>query len=143
MDVSELRKQIIRALDEARKDASARRQETDRAREVYETFLTEVAAPVFRHASSVLRGLGHEFTVNTPAGSVRLESPSANEFIELELDAKASKAQVLGRVALMRNKGGPLIEERPVVANKAIADLTEEDVAKFLTAEIPRLVMRP
>jgi len=142
MDVSEIRKQIIRALDNARKDADARRQATDQAASEYEIFLRDVAVPLFRQASVVLRALGHEFSANTPAGSVRLESPSAQEYLELELDARSGRAQVIGRTGMMRGRSGPLVEERPLAAHKKIGDLTDEDVATFLTTEIPRLVMR-
>ena len=142
MDVSEIRKQIIRALDNARKDADARRQATDQARSEYEIFLRDIAVPLFRQAATVLRALGHEFAANTPAGSVRLESPSSQEYLELELDATGGRAQVIGRTGMMRGRSGPLVEERPLAVRKAIGDLTDEDVAKFLTTEIPRLIMR-
>ena len=142
MDVSEIRKQIIRALDNARKDADARRQATDQAKGDYEIFLRDIAVPLFRQAATVLRALGHEFSANTPAGSVRLESTSAQEYLELELDASGGRAQVIGRTGMMRGRSGPLVEERPLAVHKAIGDLTDEDVAKFLTTEIPRLVMR-
>ena len=142
MDVSELRKQILRALDNARKDADAKRQTTDQAKAEYETFLNDIAVPLFRQAATVLRALGHEFAVNTPAGAVRLESPSAQEYLELELDASGGRAQVIGRTGMMRGRSGPLVEERPLATHKTIADLEDDDVSRFLTTEIPRLVMR-
>lgn len=142
MDVSVLRQQILRALDEARKHAASKREAADHAREAYETFLRDVAAPVFLQAANVLRALRQEFVVHTPAGSVRLEGPNAQEFIELELDAGGAGPQVMGRTGLMRHKGGPLVEERPVAPGKSIEAVTEDDVATFLTTEIPRLVMR-
>ena len=142
MDVSELRKQILRALDTARKDADTKRQAADQAKGQYEAFLTEIAVPLFRQAATVLRALGHEFSVNTPAGSVRLESPSAQEYLELELEVSGGRAQVIGRTGMMRGRSGPLVEERPIAANKAVGDLEDDDVSRFLTTEIPRLVMR-
>jgi len=142
MDVSEIRKQILRALDNARKDADVRRQATDQAKGEYETFLNDIAVPLFRQAATVLRALGHEFSANTPAGSVRLESPSAQEYVELELDARGGLAQVIARTALMRGRSGPLVEERPLAGRKKISELTDADVAALLTTEIPKLVMR-
>ena len=142
MDVSEIRKQIIHALDRARKDAEARRHATDQATVEYEAFLTDVAAPLFRQAANVLRALGHDFTINTPAGSVRLESAAAQEYLELELDARGGRAQVIARTAVMRSRGGPLIEERPLAAQKKISDLADDDVAAFLSEEIPKLILR-
>jgi hypothetical protein len=141
MDVSEIRKQIIRALDNARKDSEVRRQATDQAAAEYEAFLNDVAVPLFRQAATVLRALGHEFTANTPAGSVRLESAAGHDFLELELAASGGRVQVIARTAVMRGRSGPLIEERPLAGQKRIGDLKEEDVAAFLTTEIPKLIM--
>jgi hypothetical protein len=142
MDVSDLRKRIIRALDEARKDASSRRVIVDEAARAYESFLTNVATPVMRQASLVLKAEGHAFTVQTPAGTVRLVADSsAQTFIELGLDTSTPTAAVIGRVSLTRGRQGHVIEERPV-ADKPIADVTEEDVSAFLIAEIPKLVIR-
>ena len=142
MDVSELRKQILRALDTARKDADEKRRAAYQAKSAYETFLNDVAVPAFRQAANVLRALGHDFSANTPAGSVRLDGPLGQEYLELELDVSGGRAQVIGRTGMMRNRGGPLVEERPIAAGTPIAELTDADVATFLTTEIPRLVMR-
>ena len=142
MDVSDLRKRIVRALDEARKDAAARRTSADRAAADYERFLTDVAVPLFRQAAIVLRAEGHPFTANTPAGSVRLVSDHAPaDFLELELDASPSAPQVTGRTSV-RTRRGPVVAERPLAPGKSIRDLSEDDVSAFLTAEIPKLVTR-
>ena len=142
MDVSEIRKQILRALDNARKDAEARRQATDQVKGEYETFLNDVAVPLFRQAASVLRALGHEFSANTPAGSVRLESASAQEYLELELDASAGRVQVIGRTGLMRGRGGPLVEERTLAVGKSVSELGDADVAALTTGQRLKLVAR-
>ena len=144
MNVSDLRKQILRALDEARKDASARRQNVDKAAAAYERFLNEIATPLFRQAANVLRAEGQAFTTNTPAGSVRLASDhAAHDFVELELDASSSQPQVIGRTSLMRGgRRGLLLEERPLAPGKAIEELTEDDVSQFLLTEIRKLATR-
>jgi hypothetical protein len=142
MDVSDLRKRIIRALDEARKDASSRRVVVDEAAKAYESFLANIATPVVRQAALVLKAENHPFTVQTPAGTVRLVSDSASQtFIELGLDTSGTQAAVIGRVSLARGRQGHLIEERPI-ADKPVADVTEEDLSTFLVAEIPKLVIR-
>src|SRR5215470_7459191 len=93
MDVSDLRKRIIRALDDARKEATERRQAVDEARVAYETFLERIGGPLFKQAATVLRGEGHEYTLQTPAGSVRLVSDrSPQEFIEMELSVERGHA---------------------------------------------------
>ena len=144
MDVSELRKRILRALDDARKDASTRRHNVDQAAESYEQFLSQIAVPLFRQAATVLRAEGQEFTANTPAGSVRLAADRASQdFIEIELDASTGQPRVIGRTSLMRGRKGVIVEERPLASGKAVADLTEDDVSQFLVSEIRRLVTRP
>ena len=144
MDVSELRKRILRALDDARKEAVARRSEVDEAAKAYESFLTAIAVPLMRQAAAVLNANGGAtFTVHTPARSVRLASESSNQtFVEFELDAKGPQSQVVGRVSVARGRDA-LVEERPIVAGKPVAALTEEDVSSFLVKEIPKLVLRP
>jgi hypothetical protein len=143
MDVSDLRKRIVRALDDARKDAAARRSNADRAAADYERFLSQIAIPLFRQAATVLRAEGHPFTANTPAASVQLVSDHApQDFLELELDAAAQRPQVIGRTSLVRGRRGPLVEERPVAEGKAVDELTEEDLSAFLVAEVRKLVSR-
>ena len=143
MDVSDLRKRIIHALDAARKDATDRRQTVDDARVAFETFLERIAGPLFKQAATVLRGEGHDFTLHTPADSVRLvPDRSPQEFIEVELHVSGGTPQVIGRTQLLRGGKDPLVEERPLAPGKPISDLTENDVTAFLVKEIPRLVAR-
>ena len=143
MDVSDLRKRILRALDDARKEAASRRTATDQGATDYERFLSQIAVPLFRQAATVLRAEAQDFTANTPAGSVRLVSDrAAQDFVELELDASHPQPQVIGRTSLARGRRGVIVEERPIAPGKAVAELTEEDVSAFLVSEIRRLVTR-
>jgi hypothetical protein len=142
MDVSDLRKRIIRALEDARRDASDRRIVVDQAAKAYETFLADVATPVMRQAAVVLKAEGHPFTVQTPAETVRLVADGAAQtFLELGLDTSGARGIVIGRVSLTRGRQSHIIEERPV-ADKPVMELTEEDLSAFLIAEIPKLVVR-
>jgi len=143
MDVSDLRKRILRALDDARKDAADRRGAVDAASKAYEEFLNAVAVPLVRQAATVLRAEGHLFVVNTPAGSVRLESERAPQtFLEMELDAGGGHPQIIGRVSLSRGRQGLVVDEQPIAPGKAIADVSEEDVTAFLLSAVRRLVSR-
>jgi hypothetical protein len=143
MDTSDLRKRILRALDDARKDATARRQVVDAAAAAYQEFLENTVAPLVRQAVAVLRAEGHAFTANTPAGSVRLVSDASPQtFLEFELDATGSEPQVIGRVSLTRGRQGVVVEERPIAPGKPTKDLADDDVAAFLVTEIPKLVMK-
>lgn len=144
MDVSDLRKRILRALDDARKDQSSRRSVLDEAAQAYATFLQTLGVPLLKQAGSVLRAEKHGFTVNTPADGARLASDaSPNTFLEFALDTTGPMPQVLGRVSLAHGRQGRIVEERPIAAGKTVAALTEEDVATFLVTEIPKLILRP
>jgi hypothetical protein len=143
MDTGDLRKRILRALDEAKNDAAFRRTEIDAANRAYESFLQNIAVPLLKQSQGVLKAEGQSFSVNAPAGSVRLVSDSSSDtFIELSLDSNAGRPQVLGRTSRARGRQRVIVDERPIVGEKAIADLTEEDLAAFLVAEIPKLVSR-
>jgi hypothetical protein len=143
MDVSDLRKRILRALEDGRKDAAQRRTEVDAATRAYETFLLTIAVPLMRQAADVLKAEGQTFTIETPAGSVRLSSQtSPNTFLEFVLDAAGQRPQVVGRVSLARARHGHLVEEGPVAEHKTVAETSEEDVSAFLIANVSRLVAR-
>jgi hypothetical protein len=143
MEVSELRKRILRAIDDAKKDLSTRRTVLDSAAHAYEEFLRAVAVPLLRQASIVLKASGELFDVHTPAGSVRLVAErSPHTFLEIELDVDRPEPEVIGRVSVTRGRQGLVVEERPIVPGRPVADLTEEDLTAFLVTEIPKLVVR-
>lgn len=136
MEVSEVRRRLRAAVDDARKAAAERRGRTDAAARDYEEFLGQRAIPVLHQLAAALTAEGHLFKVFTPAGSVRLASErSHEEFIELALDDSSNPPTVVGRTS--RGRGRRMISsERPVRQGVAIADLTEEDVLAFLLGEI-------
>jgi hypothetical protein len=143
VDVSDLRKRILRALDDARKEAAARRSTTDEASAAYAAFLETVAVPLLRQAQGVLKAEGHRVAVHTPAGSARLALETAPEtFVEIVLDGSAAPPQVLGRVSVTRGRQGVVVEEQPIGPGTPIAKLGESDLAAFLLAGIPKLVVR-
>ena len=142
MDVSELRKRILRGIEDAKKDAAVRRGIVDQARVAYEQFLGEIAVPMLRQASVVLKAAGQLYDVHAPAESVRLVSEkSPYTFLEVELDVTKERPQVVGRVSLTRGRQGQIVEERALGNGKDVAALTEEDLSAFLVAEVPRLVV--
>ena len=144
MDVSDLRKRILQALDTARKDAASRRTVVDDAGRAFVQFIDAVAVPLMLQAQAVLRAEHQPFTVHHPIGSVRLVSDnSADTFLEFMMDTSGARPQVIGRVSLTRGRQSVVVEERPISTTKAIADLTEDDVAQFLVTEIPKLVVKP
>jgi hypothetical protein len=144
MDVSDLRKRILHALDDARKDAAARREAVDAATKEYEAFLADVVVPLMRQSASVLTAAGQSFVVHTPAGGARLAAASSPEtYLEVEFDATGDRPVVLGRVSVTRRRQGVLVDEQPLGRGKPVSELAEEDVAAFIVAAVPRLMRRP
>jgi hypothetical protein len=143
MDVAELRKRIQRALEEARREAATRRSRTDAAVAAYEKFLRSVAVPLFKQTATILNADGGGFEVNTPADGVRLSSRSSPEtYVELALEHGDDEPEVVGRVSLTRGRLGVVVDERPVAPGRPIETLTEEDLASYLVAAVPRLLVR-
>lgn len=140
MEISEIRRRLRAAIDEARRDAAERRSRTDSAERDYEVFLAESAVPAFHQFASALQGEGLRFRMETPADSVRLSAEGAAEdYLEVGLDRDADPPRAVGRVNRGRGRRATS-RERPVRAGAAVGDLTAEDVIDFLVSEIPSLV---
>ncbi len=141
MQISDVRKRVLHTIDRAKRTAAERRVRADEAAREYDEFLERVAVPVFRQIANVLRAEGYPFNVFTPGGSVRLASDrSAEDFIELVLDASGHEPAVVGHTS--RSRGRRVIESERPVASGAIRDLTEEDVLGFVTGELEPFVDR-
>ena len=69
-----------------------------------------------------------------------MSDKSPEDYIELSLDMSGDHPTVMGHVS--RTRGRRVIESEHPIANKAVADLTEEDVFEFLLKEIEPLVER-
>jgi hypothetical protein len=142
MEVAEVRRRVRAAIESARKAAQERRARSDHAARDYETFLRDVAVPVFQVFASALVAEGHRFKVFTPAESVRLASESgADDYIELSFDSTADPPTVIGHTSRGRGRR-TVAAERPITEHKSIAELTDEDVLTFLTSEIVPFVER-
>jgi hypothetical protein len=142
VEISEVRRRLLAAIEKARRDAAERRTRNDLAARDYDEFLSQRAAPVFHQFAAALKAEGHQFNVFTPAASVRLAAArSPEEFIELFLDDSSDPPVVVGRVT--RGRGRKTTSaERALKDGAAIADLTDEDVLVFLLEEIPRVIER-
>jgi hypothetical protein len=142
MDIPEVRRRVRAAIEQARRDLSARRDRNDAASRAFDEFLVERAVPAFNQIASAMTAEGHRFKVFTPAGAVRLSSErSAEDFIELVLDTSENPPIVLGRSSVGRGRGATT-RERPVKRGASPSDLTEEDIVEFLLAEIAPFVER-
>jgi hypothetical protein len=142
MEIPEVRRRVRAAIDQARRDLSARRDRNDAAARAFEAFLAERAIPAFNKIASALTAEGHRFKVFTPAGAVRLSSErSAADFIELTLETSERLPVVLGRSSIGRGRGATT-RERPVRPDASPSDLSEDDVMEFLLDEITPFVER-
>ncbi len=142
MEVSEVRRRLLTAIEKAKQTAVERRARNDAAARDYEVFLAERATPVFHQFATALTAEGHSFKVFTPAASIRLAAArSPEEFIELVLDDSSDPPAVVGRTT--RGRGRRMVStERAVGGGAPVADLTEEDVLAFLLEEIVPFVER-
>src|SRR5438477_321792 len=142
MEISEVRKSVQQTIERARRTAAERRERVDAATRDYDVFLERLAVPLFRQVGNVLRAEGYQFSVITPGSSVRLASDRSGEsYIELSLDASGAGPVVLGHAS--RRRGSRVVEsERPIAPDKPIAELTEDDVLRFVMSELGPFVER-
>ena len=142
MEISEVRQRLKQTIDRSRRAATERRERTDAAATAYEKFLERVAMPVFKQFAAALRAERHLFQVFTPGGGLRLASErSSEDFIELLLDVSGDEPVVLGRVSYARGSR-VMSHEATLLHERDIADITEEDVLRFLLREIQPFVER-
>ena len=140
METSTVRNRLNLVIDAAKRSSAARRARNDEAGRSYERVL-EFAVPLFKQIAQALKVSGYLFSVFTPGGSVKLMSDkSPEDYIELSLDTSGDHPTVMGHVS--RTRGRRVIESEHPIANKAVAELTEEDVFEFLLKEIEPFVER-
>jgi len=141
MEISVVRNRVREAIERARRASAERRARRDDASRDYDRFLTDVAAPLFKQIANALRAEGYFFTVNTPAGSIRLASDkSAETYIELTLDTAPVDPRVIGISSHAR--GRRVAEQERPIADKPVRDITEDDVLAFVLKELEPLVER-
>ena len=136
MDIAQLRKSLIQAIETAKRDGVAKRARADEATRLYEKFLESTAVPVFRAMAGALKGEGLPFEVMTPLGGVRLVPERQREDgIELTLDATLDPpAPVL---SVLRSRGSRTVrKERPLTDSQRVEGVTDEDVARALIEEL-------
>ena len=139
MEISLVRKRLTETIERARKLAAERRGRGDQAARDFELFLSKIAVPLVRQIANALKADGYAFTVFTPSNSVKLLSDrSADDFVELSLDAAATPPAVIARTS--RARGSRVIDaERAIGAPEAI---TEEQLLDVLLKELEAFVER-
>jgi hypothetical protein len=132
VEVSEVRRQLKRAIDHAKTRAQQKRENSAEAERAYALFLDEIATPMTRMLANALKAEGYAFTVSTPTGGLRLASDRGrDDYVEFALDDDGDKPIVVGRIR--RTRGSRTLEdERPIRPGAAPHDLTDADVLAFL-----------
>ena len=142
IEISELRKRLRHAIDERRKSTAARRAALDEAATAYADLLEMTATPLVQKLANALRAEGHNFTVFTPNGGLRMAlAKSGDDFIEFALDTSQDEPHAVLRVN--RTRGRRVVQhERPVKGRTPVNRLSEEDVLQALLDEIAPFVER-
>ena len=136
MEVSEVRRQLKRAIDNAKARAQQRRQHAADAERAYAEFLEQVATPTTRMVASALKAEGYLFTVSTPSGGLRLASDRGrDDYVEFVLDGAGDKPTVMGRIRQTRGSR-TLEDERPIKAGAAPQEISDADVLAFLVTAL-------
>lgn len=142
MEVSEVRRRLRAAIEQARRQAAIRRERNDTAAREYQEFLSARAVPVFNTLAAALKAEGHRFQVSTPADSVRLFAEFAHEdFIELALDTSGDKPVLMLRTNRGRGRG-QFSTERVVRDGATLSSITDEEVLDHVLSEIEPFVER-
>ena len=142
IEISELRKRLRNAIEERRRTTVARRAALDEAARAYTELLETTATPLVRQLANALRAEGHNFTVFTPNGGLRMAlAKSADDYIEFALDT--SQDEPFAALRVNRTRGRRVVQhERAVKERTPVDQLDEEDVLQALLEEIAPFVER-
>ena len=142
MEVSEVRRRLRGAIDDAKKRAAERRTHVDDARRAWERLLPEVAVPTFHTMAGALVAEGYRFKVFTPGEAVRLSlERSAEEFVELSLDTEREEPALMLRST--RGRGRRMVStERTVREGAQIAGVTQEDLVDAVLEDLIPFIER-
>ena len=139
MEIADVRKGLLDAMNRARRRAAERRAETDRVSAAFDDFLAHTAVPLARQLANALRAEHYFFNVFTPSGSVRLISErNAEDYIEIALDATGEAPRVLGRSS--RSRGRRFVRTEQVIGSGDPETISEREVLSFLLKEIEPFV---
>jgi hypothetical protein len=140
MEVSDVRRRLRGAIEQAKRRAAERRARVDQASREYEQFLSAIAVPATNSVAQALIGEGHRFKVQTPGQAVRLAAEfSPDDFLEISLDTDTDVPAVT--VHTSRGRGRRSVESDRTLSGR-IGELTEEDVVTVLLEELIPLIER-
>ena len=142
MEVSDVRRRLRGAIDQAKRRAADRRAVADEASRVWSERLPEAVVPALLAVQNALSGEGYKFTLSTPGETVRLSPDrSSAEFVEIALDTNRDLPAVLIRST--RGRGSRTIaSERVIAEGPEIAGLAQDAVVDVLIEEIVPFIER-
>jgi hypothetical protein len=142
MEVSEVRRRLRGAMEEAKRRGAERRTRVDEAARAYERILTDVAVPLFHTLAQALVSEGRPFKVHTPGQAVRLVPDRApEEHVEVALDSERDIPAVVART--VRGRGRRMLStERTVGEGKPLGEITDEDLIAVVLDELVPFIER-
>ena len=135
-DLSDLRRRVRQALQDAKQQAAARRASRDEASKAWDVALEQTVTPLMRDMASVLAGEGFGFRLDTPAGAARLVADrSPDDYIELMLDTSDDREapEVIGRTVRARGRQSVTVLEEPLGSP---SELSADRLTAFLLRAI-------
>ena len=135
-DLSDLRRRVRQALQDAKQKAAARRETRDGAAKAWDVALEQTVTPLMRDLAAVLTAEGLPFRLDTPAGVARMVSErSADDYIEVALDAPDDRdaPEVIGRTVRARGRQSVTVIEEPLGPP---ADMSADRLTAFLMRAI-------
>lgn len=132
LDTAEVNRRLTHHLADLQKASAKRRVDIDEARRAFEDVLEREVAPTVRQLAQVLKSRGFTFSVQTPAGAVRLVSErSADDFLAIDLDVTRRPPAVVASRQYTRGRR-LLADERILREGAAIASLDAEHTLNVL-----------
>lgn len=140
LDSAEVNRRLTHHLADLQRTAVRRRADVDAARKAFDDVLDREVAPTARQLVQALKSRGVNFSVQTPAGAVRLVADrSSDDRIAIELDVTRRPPAVIATRQYTR--GRRLLDDEVVVAEgEAIASLDAERTLEVLLERIEPFV---
>lgn len=130
-ELTDLRRRVRQAIQDARQKAAARRVSRDDAAKAWAAAIAEIVEPVAANVAAAMTGEGLAFKLETPRGSVRIVSDrSPGDYIEVVLDDADEREapEVIGRTVRGRGRQSVTVIEELLGPP---AQLSEDRVIAF------------
>jgi hypothetical protein len=142
MEVSDVRRRVRTAIDEARRRAEDRRARKDAEGRAWEKALQDVVVPAFHLVASALVAEGYRFKVVTPGTTVRLVPERGGEaFVEVALETETDEPVVLIRSTQGRGRR-TVTRERPLGVRSAADIVSDDEIVPPLLEELTPFLER-